>query len=668
MAISSVTSKVVYVGDGATLIFPYPFKIFAEADLTVSDYKTATGSASVLVLNSDYLVSGVGLDAGGNVTLSGSYTNLPTGSQLVIQRVMDVTQEVDYVENDPFPAQTHENALDKLTMIDQQLQEQLDRAMVQVITKTTPITFPLPVADLLLGWKNDLSGIENKIVGASTSQLPALGSSNAGLDVKVNLTSSGYVYINSKIINVRAYGAVGDGVADDSAAIQAAINSISAAATQAEKGGGAIIYFPAGIYLCNTGLINNGRKVSFIGNSVDDTTLKKGANDIDLLKVDSFIRYQTIKDITFDGNSKTGLSLLYLNTPNYVNLENLNIINSASAIAALYVNSATCSTFRNLYLTNNSKSAYFLGNAYHIYNFHIQGTSGLSDCILFDTGTDLGIFGMSVSDNLGITFQAMYNINIFNVYQETTLAVPAFTFGTSGKPCKGVHIQGINSTIGGSGSADSLIVVENNSIGISIRDVFITQTAAVAHTQGWIELGECYGVTIDNIMAQNMSTANVSAVNLIFSSGVGPDNVIISNVHSRDDENSGTLNLRMDKGTIINCSVPITINSSSSDINLIDCSGTLTDNNNKTVTIGKHRTGAVTLATGGTTTVVTYATSALTTSGRIAIFPQTSHAAVEVGDGTMYVSARTTANFTLTHANNTRTDRTFDYIAFSQLP
>lgn len=129
MSLSSVTSKIIYTGDGATLIFPYTFKVFAEGDLTVSDYNVATGSSTVLTLNTDYLVDGVGIDAGGNVTLSGSYTSLPTGSKLVIQREMDLTQEVDYVENDPFPAQTLENALDKITMITQQLQEQCDRAV-----------------------------------------------------------------------------------------------------------------------------------------------------------------------------------------------------------------------------------------------------------------------------------------------------------------------------------------------------------------------------------------------------------------------------------------------------------------------------------------------------------------------------------------------------------
>ncbi len=133
MSISSVTSKVIYVGSGSTAaaakIFAYPFKIFAATDLVVSEYAIVQSSATVKTLNTDYTVSGVGSDSGGNVTLTGSYTNLSTASQLIIQRTMPLTQAVDYVENDPFPAETHEKAIDKLCMIDQQLQEQLDRCI-----------------------------------------------------------------------------------------------------------------------------------------------------------------------------------------------------------------------------------------------------------------------------------------------------------------------------------------------------------------------------------------------------------------------------------------------------------------------------------------------------------------------------------------------------------
>ena len=131
MSISSVTSKVIYVGDSSTATLAYPFRILAEGDLTVSRYVTLTSVASALTLNTDYAVTGVGVAGGGNVLLTGSYAGgMPTGSNTIIQRVVDLTQTVDYVENDPFPADTHENAIDKLCMSSQQLQEQIDRCII----------------------------------------------------------------------------------------------------------------------------------------------------------------------------------------------------------------------------------------------------------------------------------------------------------------------------------------------------------------------------------------------------------------------------------------------------------------------------------------------------------------------------------------------------------
>ncbi len=140
MTISSTTAKIIYVGTGSTAssakIFSYPFKIFASDDLVVSEYNNATSSATVKTNNTDYEVSGVGVDSGGNVTLTGSYTNVPSGSQLIIQRIIDLTQGVDYVSNDAFPAETHEQALDRLTMITQQLQEQIGRAILADVSQT----------------------------------------------------------------------------------------------------------------------------------------------------------------------------------------------------------------------------------------------------------------------------------------------------------------------------------------------------------------------------------------------------------------------------------------------------------------------------------------------------------------------------------------------------
>ena len=62
----------------------------------------------------------------------------------------------------------------------------------------------------------------------------------------MSLTKVTYSMINSSIFNVLDYGAIGDGVADDTAAVQAAIND----AIGSISAGGATVYFPRGNYNC----------------------------------------------------------------------------------------------------------------------------------------------------------------------------------------------------------------------------------------------------------------------------------------------------------------------------------------------------------------------------------------------------------------------------------
>lgn len=69
--------------------------------------------------------------------------------------------------------------------------------------------------------------------------------------------------------------------------------------------------------------------------------------------------------------------------------------------------------------------------------------------------------------------------------------------------------------------------------------------------------------------------------------------------------------------------------------------------------------GTVTLATGAATTVVTDNNFA---PGSVPIpIPTTASAATEMGNGTMYISARANKSFTITHANSATADRTFLY-------
>ena len=139
MTVSSTTTKVSYSGNGSTTVFAYTFKIFADADLTVIVRTDATGAESTKTLITDYSVAGAGSDSGGSVTM---VTAPASGETLVIKRNLTLTQSTDYVPNDPFPAATHEDALDRLTFIAQQQSEELGRAIVFPETDTASTAIP----------------------------------------------------------------------------------------------------------------------------------------------------------------------------------------------------------------------------------------------------------------------------------------------------------------------------------------------------------------------------------------------------------------------------------------------------------------------------------------------------------------------------------------------
>ena len=80
---------------------------------------------------------GVGNANGGSVTFTSG--NVPTATEtVVLRRDTPQTQGVDLIENDPLPANTLEDALDKVTSITQELQEESDRSIK--ISRTNTMT------------------------------------------------------------------------------------------------------------------------------------------------------------------------------------------------------------------------------------------------------------------------------------------------------------------------------------------------------------------------------------------------------------------------------------------------------------------------------------------------------------------------------------------------
>jgi len=132
MTVTSTNQKVSFSGNGSTTVFAYNFKIFAQTDLLVI-LRSATGTETTQQLTSNYTVSGVGATSGGNVTMG---VAPPSGTTLVIQRVQPQLQGLDLVPNDPFPAQSMEDALDKLVFNVQTLNEEVGRAIKASTTNT----------------------------------------------------------------------------------------------------------------------------------------------------------------------------------------------------------------------------------------------------------------------------------------------------------------------------------------------------------------------------------------------------------------------------------------------------------------------------------------------------------------------------------------------------
>jgi hypothetical protein len=69
-----------------------------------------------------------------------------SGTRLVIYRDTDIVQETDYISGDPFPAETHERALDRLTMILQEIGSDADRAIKVPVGDSSAFSTTLPAA------------------------------------------------------------------------------------------------------------------------------------------------------------------------------------------------------------------------------------------------------------------------------------------------------------------------------------------------------------------------------------------------------------------------------------------------------------------------------------------------------------------------------------------
>jgi len=202
-----------YTGNGAATAFGFTFKVFAASDvrvvLTIAGIENTITSGYTVTLNSDQ-----DANPGGSVTYPTTGAALASPNKITLLSNLALSQGVDFPEGGNFRASAVEDAVDRTTILIQQLGEQVART-VQVPASASGVSsaLPSPLAGAYIGW----NGAGNALVNLASTPPSDTG-----------------------FVNVKTYGAIGDGIADDTAAIQAAFAT------------GLPVYFPAGTYRMST--------------------------------------------------------------------------------------------------------------------------------------------------------------------------------------------------------------------------------------------------------------------------------------------------------------------------------------------------------------------------------------------------------------------------------
>lgn len=130
MPVQDAKPVAVIATDGTETEFVAPFRVNAAADLEVQ-YMDSDGTLTPQKLTTDYTV-----DLGAEETTV-TFVSAPADEgKVILRRVTPLTQEADLASQGPLNAEVIEGALDKLTMISQELREEADRVVKEPIAGT----------------------------------------------------------------------------------------------------------------------------------------------------------------------------------------------------------------------------------------------------------------------------------------------------------------------------------------------------------------------------------------------------------------------------------------------------------------------------------------------------------------------------------------------------
>mgnify|MGYP003634148941 CR=1 FL=1 len=182
MTVSSTTTTVSYTGNASTTSFSVTFPFLgtgSTSEITVVERVIATGVETTQVYTTDYTVTG---GAGSTGTVIAATAPAAT-VEWHFRRNTVTTQTIDYVTNDPFPADTHELALDRLSMTNQEQDGDLGQTFKYPDTYTGSGTtvMPEPSARKALVWNSGGTALVNSVSDPDSAAAAAAVSAAAAL-------------------------------------------------------------------------------------------------------------------------------------------------------------------------------------------------------------------------------------------------------------------------------------------------------------------------------------------------------------------------------------------------------------------------------------------------------------------------------------------------------
>jgi hypothetical protein len=195
MTTSTTASYITYAGDDSTTTFAIPFDFLNSTEIDVTLVTDSTNNAVLQTITTHYSVSGTDVEM---------VTAPATGETLIIELDVAESQATDYVTNDPFPAETHEAALDKLTRFCKQLRSDIDNKCFKfptnILTSTTITDTDISALNVLRidsgGTAIELASIDEITNGGDSWGDPVDASIAPDTDSTYNIGASGNEFLN----------------------------------------------------------------------------------------------------------------------------------------------------------------------------------------------------------------------------------------------------------------------------------------------------------------------------------------------------------------------------------------------------------------------------------------------------------------------------------------